>query len=97
MRSGIVQGEPKQKSKKRAVRGYVTKLYMSGGKLKITEEVKARGVTFYYKRVCSYDLKCRNRQKRYGETPVPGPVREPYRRRGRPLQPGSVKDTLQGH
>lgn len=27
----IVQGEPKQKSKSRAVRGCVTKLYMSGG------------------------------------------------------------------
>ena len=54
----IVQGEPKQKSKKKGGTWVCNEALYEWWKRKITEEVKAGGRYFSIMALCSYGLKC---------------------------------------
>ena len=95
----IVQGEPKQKSKKQGGTWVCNEALYEWWKRKITEEVKAgRAFNFSIMALCSYGLEVWHIRAEDTERRlcVPGPFREPYRGRGQPFQPGRCERRSSG-
>ena len=94
----IVQGEPKQKSKKQGGTWVCNEALYEWWKRKITEGSESRrALLFYYGVVLLWlevwHIRAEDTERRLC---VPGPFREPYRGRGQPFQPGRCERRSSG-